>query len=90
MHHEVEKTPQTVIPQAALHKKMSVRNAASAAETEPPAQPVDGGGPKSAADLVTKMLGKIEGTNRGIDCTGSERDSIDRIIEQVGDKELPT
>lgn len=76
----------TVLPQAALHKttqRVPVPKAASDAETVP-APPVDGDGPPSAADLVTEMLGKIEGTNRGIDCTSSERDSIDGIIERVG------
>ncbi len=32
---------------------------------------------------MTEVLGKIEGTNRGIDCTPEQRQEIDGIIEQV-------
>lgn len=32
---------------------------------------------------MTEVLRKIEGTNRGIDCTPEQRQEIDRIIEQV-------
>lgn len=73
--------------QAALHKKargVPVQKATSDAETEPALPAVNSDGAPSATDLVTDLLGKIERTNRGIDCTGSERDSIDGIIEQVG------
>eukprot|EP00903_Cladosiphon_okamuranus_P009275 g8850.t1 len=72
----------------ALQKKtriVPILRAASDAETGPASSPaVDGDDPPSATDLVTELLGKIEGTNRGIDCTCSERDSIDGIIEQLG------
>lgn len=40
------------------------------------------GGP--AAELVTQILGKIDGTDRGLMCTPEERQSIDGMIEQVG------
>lgn len=81
----------------ALHSRntrdFSVRTAACAADTEPPRkQPTAGvgggddgpGGASSATDLVTEVLGKIEGTNRGVDCTPKQREEIDVIIEQVG------
>ncbi|CAM9731826.1 unnamed protein product [Scytosiphon promiscuus] len=38
---------------------------------------------KSCAELVTDLLGKIEGTNRGVDCTLDQRTEIDAIIEQL-------
>lgn len=37
----------------------------------------------SAAELVTEVLGRVEGTNRGIACTPEQREEIDGLIEQV-------
>lgn len=67
-------------------RRVSVGTVASAAEAGPPPA-IGGDGPanegSAAAELVTSLLGKIEGTNRGVDCTPEQQEEIDGIIDQV-------
>ncbi|CAN0180945.1 unnamed protein product, partial [Ectocarpus fasciculatus] len=67
-------------------RRVSVGTAASSAEAGPPPA-IGGDGPaddgSAAAELVTSLLGKIEGTNRGVDCTPEQQKEIDGIIDQL-------
>lgn len=36
-----------------------------------------------ASELVTEVLRRIEGTNRGVDCTPEDREEIDGLIYQA-------
>ncbi|CAM9133964.1 unnamed protein product, partial [Hapterophycus canaliculatus] len=70
-------------------RDVSVQTSSSSSQEESPGQftaesGVDGFvGGKGAVELVTDLLGKIEGTNRGVDCTPDQRTEIDAIIEQL-------
>ncbi|CAN0118158.1 unnamed protein product, partial [Ectocarpus sp. 13 AM-2016] len=67
-------------------RRVLVETAASSAEAGPPPA-IGGDGPandgSAAAELVTSLLGKIEGTNRGVDCTPEQQKEIDGIIDQL-------
>ena len=54
-------------------------------------QPAAGSGSPSggsSSELVTDLLSRIEGTNRGVDCTPEQRQGIDGLIKQASGRSV--
>eukprot|EP00904_Undaria_pinnatifida_P001096 jgi/Undpi1/10988/HiC_scaffold_30.g13289.m1 len=64
---------------------VKIEKSETESEVQPPAAGSGGGssGGQSTSELVTDLLARIEGTNRGVDCTAEQRQGIDGIIKQA-------
>lgn len=50
----------------------------------------EGAAASTPAELVSAVLERIEGTNRGVDCSLEQREEIDGLIEQVTNRLPPS